>query len=116
DVHILTFEVAGLFQTLAECGDKMGRLIWRPAAQKADHRHRRLLSARRDRPRRRRAAEKRDEFAAIHSITSSESANNLSGTWRLSALAVLTLMINSIFVFCWTGRSAGFSPLRMRPA
>jgi hypothetical protein len=39
-------------------------------SKKADHRHRRLLSARRERPRRR-AAEQRDELAAFHSITSS---------------------------------------------
>jgi hypothetical protein len=34
---------------------------------------------------------------------------------RPSALAVLRLMTSSIFVTCCTGRSAGFSPLRMRP-
>jgi putative tryptophan/tyrosine transport system substrate-binding protein len=33
----------------------------------------------------------------------------------LVALAVLRLMTNSIFVDCWTGSSAGFSPLRMWP-
>ena len=37
------------------------------------------------------------------------------GTVRPSALAVLRLMTSSTFVACWTGRSAGFSPLRMRP-
>jgi hypothetical protein len=31
-----------------------------------DHRHRRLLRARRERPRDRRAADKRDELAALH--------------------------------------------------
>jgi len=39
-----------------------------------------------------------------------------AGTSRPSVLAVLRLMINSSFVACMTGRSAGFSPLRMRPA
>ena len=34
------------------------------AVEKADHRHRRLLRARRERPRRRRTAEQRDELAA----------------------------------------------------
>src|SRR5262249_54315836 len=36
--------------------------------------HRRLLRARRERPRRRRAAEQRDELATFHSITSSARA------------------------------------------
>ena len=44
-----------------------------------DHRHRRLLRARRERPRRRRAAEQRDELAAVHSITSSARASSVGG-------------------------------------
>src|SRR5215469_14123550 len=75
----------------------------------------RLLRARRKRPRNR-AAEQRDELATFHSITSSASASSLSGTWRLSALAVLRLITSSNLVDCMTGRSAGFSPLRIRPA
>jgi hypothetical protein len=35
---------------------------------------------------------------------------------RASAIAVHKLMTNSNFVTCETGISAGFSPLRMRPA
>jgi hypothetical protein len=31
-------------------------------------------------------------------------------------LAVLRLITKSNFVDCWTGKSAAFSPLRMRPA
>jgi hypothetical protein len=50
-----------------------------------------------------------------HSITSVAVASNVSGTVRPSALAVLRLMTNSNLVGCRTGRSAGFSPLRMRP-
>jgi quinol monooxygenase YgiN len=37
------------------------------------------------------------------------------GTVRPRALAVLRLRISSTFVDCWTGRSAGFSPFRIRP-
>ncbi len=39
----------------------------------------------------------------------------VGGTVRPKALAVLRLMISSTLVACWTGKSAGFSPLRMRP-
>ena len=52
----------------------------------------------------------------LHSITSSASASSLSGISRPSAFAVLRLITKSNFVDCWTGKSAGFSPLRMRPA
>ena len=83
--------------------------------EKSDHRHRRLLRARREWPRRRRAAEQRDELAPSHSITSSARPSSGSGTVRPNALAVLRLMISSTFVDCWTGRSPGFSPLRIRP-
>ena len=51
----------------------------RAAAEKPDHRHRRLLRARRERPRRRRAAEQRDELAPLHSITSSARASSVGG-------------------------------------
>src|SRR5262249_895259 len=62
-----------------------------------------------------RAAEQSDELAAVHSITSSTVICMIIGTVRPSAFAVLRLMIRSSFTACWTGRSAGFSPLRMRP-
>src|SRR5215207_3166445 len=49
-----------------------------------------------------------------YSITSSASASSRSGTFKPSVLAVFRLIINSSLVACMTGRSAGFSPLRMR--
>jgi len=52
---------------------------------------------------------------ALYSSTSSASASSFAGTSRPSVLAVLRLMMSSSFVVCMTGRSAGFSPLRMRP-
>ena len=73
-----------------------------------------LLRPRRERPCRSRAAEERDELASPHSITSSARANRVSGTVSPSAFAVLRLMTSSYFVGACTGRSAGFSPLRMR--
>src|SRR5262249_14830605 len=72
-----------------------------------------LLRARRERPRRR-AAEKRDEPAAYHSITSSARASSDGGTSRPRALAVLRLIASSNLVGACTGRSAAFSPLRIR--
>src|SRR5262249_28116504 len=50
-----------------------------------------------------------------HSITSSARTSSAVGTVRPSALAVLRLTYSSILVACWTGRSAGFSPFRIRP-
>src|SRR5262245_51640772 len=49
-----------------------------------------------------------------YSITSSARASRVGGTSRPSALAVLRLMTSSYLVGACTGRSAGFSPLRMR--
>src|SRR5262245_49899058 len=74
-----------------------------------------LLRARREWPHRR-AAQKRNDLAAPHSITSSASARSLSGISSPSAFAVPRLITNSNLVGCMTGRLAGFSPLRMRPA
>src|SRR5262249_10963663 len=72
------------------------------------HRVRRIgLRKRRNRPRGSRAAEKRDELAALHSITSSARGTSDGGRSRPSALAVLRLMTNSNLVACMTSRSAG---------
>src|SRR5262245_31369047 len=73
-----------------------------------------LLRARRKRPHRR-AAEKRDELASFHSITSSARASSVGGTSRPRILAVWWLMTSSNLLDCTTGRSAGLVPLRMRP-
>jgi hypothetical protein len=51
-----------------------------------------------------------------YSIISSATESNVGGIDRLSALAAFRLMTNSNLVDCMTGRSAGFSPLRTRPA
>src|SRR5262249_40544184 len=73
-----------------------------------------VLRAHRQRPRRRPAEQRYEVAPPDHSITSSASASSLSGIWRPSALAVLRLIFNSYLVGVCTGRSAGFSPLRIR--
>src|SRR5215467_11304028 len=50
----------------------------------------------------------------LYSITSSASESSDGGTSRPSALAVLRLTSSSYLVGVCTGRSVGFSPLRMR--
>src|SRR5262249_36869153 len=49
----------------------------------------------------------------VYSITSSASANSLSGNWRPSALAVVRLMTSRYLDACSTGSSAGLAPLRI---
>jgi hypothetical protein len=53
--------------------------------------------------------------AASYSISSSARARSESGTVMPSVFAVVRLMISLNRVGCSTGRSPGFSPLRMRP-
>src|SRR5713226_5119501 len=50
-----------------------------------------------------------------YSITSSARASSEGGTVSPRALAVFRLMTSSNLVGCITGKSAGFSPLRIRP-
>jgi hypothetical protein len=61
------------------------------------------------------AANQRDELAPLHSITSSARANKVAGTSTPRERAVCILRMNSNFVDCKTGRSAGLVPLRMLP-
>ena len=66
DNSVLSLDKAFFLQALAERDDKvLERRGW-CAAEKADHRHRALLRARRKRPRGCRAAEQRDELAPFH--------------------------------------------------
>jgi hypothetical protein len=54
--------------------------------------------------------------ARPYSIISSARPSSEFGTVIPKVLAVFRLMISIVFVDCCTGRSAGFSPLRIRPA
>src|SRR6516164_9253806 len=117
DHQILSLDKSGFAQPVAERGDETCGFSGRAGAKKPDHRHGRLLRARRQRPCRRAAAEQRDELAPLHhSITSSTRARMVAGTSSPSALAVARLMTSSNLVDCCTGRLAGFSPLRIWPA
>ena len=54
------------------------------------------------------------DISNFYSITSSACASSAGGTAMPSALAVLRLITSSYLVGACTGRSAGFSPLRIR--
>ena len=58
DGHVLAFDVAGFFEPLLERGDLLVQRSARSGAQESNHRHRRLLRARRQRPSGHRAAER----------------------------------------------------------
>src|SRR5262249_47551823 len=114
DSHISAVDEPGFAQTLVERRHQMHGVIGRSGTEIADHRHRRLLRMPRKRPSHR-ATEQRDELAPPdHSITSAAVASSVGGTSRPSALAVLRLMAVSNLVGACTGKSAGFSPLRIR--
>src|SRR5262249_26845255 len=112
--YVLSLDEPGLIQPSLKCGKKVSGTGCCRASSKPDHRHRRLLRACHERPRDDRAAEQRYELAAPHSITSSDSASNLSGISRPSAFAVWRLITNSNLVGCSTGKSAGLAPFRIR--
>jgi hypothetical protein len=76
--------------------------LGRSGIEKADKRHCLLLRTRRKRPSRR-AAEKRDELAPPHSITSSAATMRLGGTLIPSAFAVLMFTTVEYLVGACTG-------------
>jgi hypothetical protein len=57
-----------------------------------------------------------EETFSTHSITSSASARMLLGRSRPSARAILRLRTNFNLVGCWTGRSEGLAPFKIRSA
>src|SRR5437899_2869060 len=66
DHYVLALDEAGFVEAFAERYHIARGAISRPAANKPHHRYRRLLRARRERPRGRRAAEQRDELASSY--------------------------------------------------
>src|SRR5215472_1058571 len=117
DHEIPALDEAGFAQALAESGRDIAAARRGIRAQKPHYRRSRLLRPRRQRPCCRPTAEKRDELAASnHSITSSARPSSCAGTSRPRALAALRLITSSNLTGAWTGRSLGFSPLRMRSA
>src|SRR5262245_18699817 len=115
--HIAAVTPAQLLQPLLECRKALLVLliVHGRGREHADAPHPlALLAARRERPRRRRAAEQRDELAPSHSITSSARASSVGGTSRPKVFAVLRLIARTYFTGVCTGRSAGFSPFRIR--
>src|SRR5262245_1764378 len=117
DCEVLALDVARLLEALAKCRQTARHRLGRSGVEEPDHRLRWLLRAGSQRPRGRRAAEQRDELAPLHhSITSSAICWRWVGTSRPSMSAVCALMTSSNLLDCTTGKSAGFAPLRMRPA
>src|SRR5262249_53506251 len=114
DRHIAAFDETCFVQAFAERRNDTCAQLRHAGVNKSHHRHHCLLRTRRQRPRCRRAPEQRDELAAPHSITSSARASTVVGTSRPSVLAVFRLIVSTYLVGACTGRSAGFSPLRMR--
>src|SRR6516165_6954840 len=113
---VLAFNVAGFTEAFRErCRMAIGA-IERSTTDKADHRQLlRLLRARRERPSSRCAGEQRYELATgAHSITSSARSKSAVGNVTPIALARAALMISSNLVGCWTGKSPGLVPFKMR--
>jgi hypothetical protein len=65
DRDVLALDIANFAQAAAERSYELRESGRRRIGEVANHRHRRLLRARRERPRRRRGAGQRDELAAL---------------------------------------------------
>src|SRR5262249_5982393 len=96
DRDILAFRVACLGEALSECCEQASVRLGRARMEKSDHRHLRLLRARRERPRGR-PADEGHELPTLHSITSSARSRNDSGMVNPSAFAALRLTTSSNF-------------------
>src|SRR5207244_2261635 len=66
DRHVLVLDVTGVTQAAEKSREILAVRFERCEMKKPDHRHRRLLGACNERPRRRRAAEKRNELTSPH--------------------------------------------------
>src|SRR5215211_3183961 len=69
DRHVLAFHVSAFIEALMECCQRISGVAGRPTAEESDHRHRRLLCARRERPCHGSAANQGDELAPPHACS-----------------------------------------------
>src|SRR5690348_11334847 len=110
DRYVLALDETRFVEPFAETCRIARVALGRTVANKRDHRQ--WLRACRERPARS-AADKRDELAPPHSITSSARASIAGGIVRLSVFAILRLMTNSNLVGCSTGKSLGLAPCKI---
>jgi len=66
DRHVFALHVTGFFEALAKCAQTLPKRIGRRGVKITNHRRRRLLRDRRQRPRGRRTAEQADELPSPH--------------------------------------------------
>jgi len=66
DQNVATIDETGFAQSSSECRNVVGARRERPIMEKPNHRHRRLLRVRRERPRHRRPGKQCHEFAALY--------------------------------------------------
>src|SRR5262249_14515858 len=84
DCDVLALDMARLLQPLSKRAQTLHVVLKRCGAEEADHRKRRLLRARRERPGCH-SAEERDELAPPHSITLSARTTSAPGTsWPIA--------------------------------
>src|SRR5262245_21440049 len=107
DCNVLAFDKAPVFQTLTERSQELRVVAGRPGAEEPNHRHRRLLRLRRERPRGRRAREKGDELAALHlielhSVPSSQAGLQDIELARISQEVMATPMVGQASILPWT--------------
>ena len=115
DGDVLAFDEFSVIQTLPKGIDNICEAGSRGASEKSDNRHRRLLRARHERPRGRRAAEQRDELAPLsfdHLVGGGDERGRHGEAKHPGGLVIDRRARTSTTVT--TGRSAGLVPLRMR--
>src|SRR6516162_3063828 len=117
DLNIAPFDPTRVTHAQAKCSQTRFRfgIIFGNPKQYANAAHPlRLLCVQCERPCCDRTANKHDELAPPHSMTSSAVARSDGATVMPSACAVFRLIANSNLSGFWTGMSAGLMPFSMR--
>src|SRR5947208_13700060 len=116
DADIFAFEKAGLPKSVTKRSQIGGRFRWRTRTQESNYPYCLLLRGYRERPCGSRTANKRDELAPPHSITSSARNKSDVGMDIPRACAVRMLSTVSDFVGRSIGSAAGSAPRATLPA
>src|SRR4029450_11528100 len=104
-------EEAGFAQASSKCLHQMRGVLGGPSAEISDHRHRRLLRARRERPRHRCAAEQRDELAPFQLIEEHSVPSQAGAGLQDIELARISQEVTERFYNLLAGGEGGRCPI-----
>jgi hypothetical protein len=114
DVDVALVDISSALETAEKRGPVIGSLLLRPRGEKTHYRTAALLLRRRRERPTDCGSDSRRKLRRLIRSPRRRGRGGWAGSSGRGPLAVLRLMERSNLIGCWTGRSAGFAPFKIR--